>query len=453
MQKAVQSTLDFGNKMKEIDEKAEACAMAYDLFKKLQIEGETAPGEIARAKADLQNRLARLDDELNRYLAIEYGKKLENKVEYEKWLKSHQPFHWFVEFYGIVHRKGGFDVIIGNPPYLEIHEVDYILRNFVCLECAAIHAMCIERGSRLLHDQGCMSMIVPLSLTSTQRMEIVQKTLEKNRNSWYANYAWRPAKLFDTVNRALTIFIITHCLTNHTFTTNYQKWTSENREGLFDRLNYVETSRKRQACWVPKLGEKIETNILSKFLSLKTSVSNFTAKSLNRIYYRTTGGLYWKVFTDFAPDFNINGKKGHSSRETWFSISESRYIKPIISVLSSGTFWYWYTISSNLRDLNPYDIQNFPVPQSVLDDNELVKLGQYYLLDIVRNSTMLVRIQKQTGIAETQSFKIQESKPIIDEIDRVLAEHYGFTEEELDYIINYDIKYRMGKMSEQDLGD
>ncbi len=26
-----------------------------------------------------------------------------------------------------------------------------------------------------------------------------------------------------------------------------------------------------------------------------------------------------------------------------------------------------------------------------------------------------------------------------------LAEHYGFTQEKLDFIINYDIKYRMGK--------
>ena len=25
------------------------------------------------------------------------------------------------------------------------------------------------------------------------------------------------------------------------------------------------------------------------------------------------------------------------------------------------------------------------------------------------------------------------------------AEHYGLTEEELDFIINYDIKYRMGR--------
>ncbi|MFH1515159.1 MAG: hypothetical protein ABIG42_06840 [bacterium] len=39
---------------------------------------------------------------------------------------------------------------------------------------------------------------------------------------------------------------------------------------------------------------------------------------------------------------------------------------------------------------------------------------------------------------------ISKSERIIDEIDRVLAKHYGFTDEELDFIINYDIKYRMG---------
>jgi hypothetical protein len=32
---------------------------------------------------------------------------------------------------------------------------------------------------------------------------------------------------------------------------------------------------------------------------------------------------------------------------------------------------------------------------------------------------------------------------IIDEIDKVFAKHYGFTEKELDFIINYDIKYRI----------
>jgi hypothetical protein len=43
----------------------------------------------------------------------------------------------------------------------------------------------------------------------------------------------------------------------------------------------------------------------------------------------------------------------------------------------------------------------------------------------------------------------------------VLAKHYGFTDEELDFIpsrelragINYDIKYRMGQNAEKDDGD
>ena len=32
----------------------------------------------------------------------------------------------------------------------------------------------------------------------------------------------------------------------------------------------------------------------------------------------------------------------------------------------------------------------------------------------------------------------------------MLAQHYGFTDEELDFIINYDIKYRMGKQLEKE---
>jgi hypothetical protein len=66
---------------------------------------------------------------------------------------------------------------------------------------------------------------------------------------------------------------------------------------------------------------------------------------------------------------------------------------------------------------------------------------------------MLVREQKQTGRTETQSFKIQKSKPVITQIDRLLARHYGFTEEEMDFIINYDIKFRMGKDNEEDADD
>ena len=71
-------------------------------------------------------------------------------------------------------------------------------------------------------------------------------------------------------------------------------------------------------------------------------------------------------------------------------------------------------------------------------------LGTNYLRDLKRHSETLVRQQRQTGRTETQSFKVSKSKPIIDEIDTALAPYYRFTAEELDFIINYDIKYRLG---------
>ena len=37
------------------------------------------------------------------------------------------------------------------------------------------------------------------------------------------------------------------------------------------------------------------------------------------------------------------------------------------------------------------------------------------------------------------------SKAIIDEIDSSLAMYYGFADEQADFIINYDSKYRMGQ--------
>lgn len=49
-----------------------------------------------------------------------------------------------------------------------------------------------------------------------------------------------------------------------------------------------------------------------------------------------------------------------------------------------------------------------------------------------------------SGTVEFEEFRPKFAKPIIDEIDRLLAKHYGFTEEETNFIINYDLKFRMG---------
>jgi hypothetical protein len=82
---------------------------------------------------------------------------------------------------------------------------------------------------------------------------------------------------------------------------------------------------------------------------------------------------------------------------------------------------------------------------------ELTNLGKKLEKDYWKNSCFKNTSYRNAGEIVYQEFYAKKSKPIIDKIDRVLAQHYGFTDEELDFIINYDIKYRMG--SEEDNGE
>lgn len=46
--------------------------------------------------------------------------------------------------------------------------------------------------------------------------------------------------------------------------------------------------------------------------------------------------------------------------------------------------------------------------------------------------------------------KASRAKASIDEIDFVLGKLFGLTDAEVDFIINYDIKYRMGASDEEE---
>jgi len=64
--------------------------------------------------------------------------------------------------------------------------------------------------------------------------------------------------------------------------------------------------------------------------------------------------------------------------------------------------------------------------------------------DINKNSTIITNNYKKFGKLQIQSFQPRKSKAIIDEIDVELGQFYGLSAAELDFILNFDIKYRMG---------
>ncbi|MGH8477908.1 MAG: Eco57I restriction-modification methylase domain-containing protein [Methylococcales bacterium] len=90
------------------------------------------------------------------------------RANFSEWRKSHQPFHWFAEFYGVM-REGGFDVVIGNPPYVQIRQLNNFKEGeFVTFACGNIYTLVIERCLQIISLTGKQGLIVPVSSISTE---------------------------------------------------------------------------------------------------------------------------------------------------------------------------------------------------------------------------------------------------------------------------------------------
>ena len=115
-------------------------------------------------------------------------------------------------------------------------------------------------------------------------------------------------------------------------------------------------------------------------------------------------------------------------------------------MLNSTSFYYYYMLTSYCRNLTSANIFSYKYEGGRGDIPEKLKLlGKKLSQDVKSRSKIRVEQLKSGGVRKVEIFsEYKKSQPIIDEIDKVLAKHYGFTEEELDFIINYDIKYRMG---------
>ena len=57
---------------------------------------------------------------------------------------------------------------------------------------------------------------------------------------------------------------------------------------------------------------------------------------------------------------------------------------------------------------------------------------------------------KQGHVIEYDEMKASQTKETIDQTDLALGRLYGLTDVEIDFIINYDIKYRMGSITEEE---
>ncbi len=443
-------TLDFDNQLPKIEEQCEIVAGAFKRYKEIQLSYGDDFKEFKKAKGELNKRLKELNHELNQLLH-----KQASVLKYDNWLQTHQPFHWFAEFYEIVQGNGGFDVIIGNPPYVVYTSANspYKLKDYDTLTCANLYAYCAERSFNIMHSQGRFGMIIPNSSISADKLSPLQKIFVKDKTTWISNYSWRPAKLFEGANMLLAIVLSVKDNEKAIRTSVYYKWYNDYREVLFETISYNDATKILQTGTIPKIPSNQYYSIIDKLKKKsgnKRLIDFFRSQPTKHKFYYFRAVLYWVKILENEPVFREDGVQTTTGEMKSVYVDSEELKYALISLLSSSLFFVHYITWSSCQVINSRDFElpfdfNSLAPEL---KSQLVKLGKKVQKDLQENSVVQVRNYAAKGRSftmEKQYFYIKKSKSIIDEIDTVLAKYYGFTNEELDFIINYDIKNRLGK--------
>ena len=363
-----------------------------------------------------------------------------------------QFFLWHTWFHDVFSRplKEGFDIVIGNPPYgakydnetKRYYKNTYVTANSIRgLQKGSLdtYTLFIELGYNLLRRDGSFAYIVPISLTSSDSLTGVHRILMGNCDTIHiSSYAVRPKPVFENavVNTSILLFQKTGTPCQHLYSTKMHRRGNEfDLQKLIDNLQFVDVKGQTLYGRIPKIGSEIEKNILNKLFKQK-KLSTLVKTSGSPIIYRFAGGRYFKVVTNYS-----NG----SSAERTIFFANKKIADAVGCILSSNlSFWFYQIFSDNLN-WKTYEIENFTLPQLSAENVEyLDKLYSRYLADIEAKANVRTTSGESTyNVDSFKEYKIVHSKTIIDEIDDYICPLYGLTQEETDFIKNYELEFRL----------
>lgn len=330
----------------------------------------------------------------------------------------------FILDYKKIHNK--FNYIVGNPPYVEYGK--YPKHKELYTNYGNLYADTLVNSLNLLHKDGSLGLILPLSYVSTSRMgKLREFVTNKCEKQILLNFADRPDCLFVGAHQKISILIAKRgdgaC---KTFSSTYKHWYKNERQELLNGREIFEVKGNNKL-YIPKIGNKLEYSIYKKISSLfKSNVLSVQSDGGKDVFLNMRACFWIKAFS-FNPG---------SNEYKQFKYQEE-FLPFILCVLNSSLFWLYWTIVSDCWHITNKDLEGFSVPEEFSNDKTVKKLAK--LLE-----NRLEKTKKYIGTKQTAyEYKHKLCKVEIDEIDDYLATIYQLSPEELDYVKNFALKYRI----------
>lgn len=323
-----------------------------------------------------------------------------------------------------------YDIIIGNPPYVEDSKSDSV----PSVKYGNIYANVLDNAAKQLNEGGVIGFIIPLSYVSTPRMKRIRDELYGSVPIQYIlSYSDRPDCLFMSVHQKLCILFGRNSNTNKTiYTANYRYWYKEERYNLFNSTEIVENNYYVDD-YIPKLGTKTDISIYNKIQAKEHSLMNLIENGGEPIYLNMRAAFWIKAF--------LNPHIGSEYKE--FKCLDSNYKNFCMCLLNSSLFWWFWICISDCWHITRKELIAFKVPRKIEFD-ELNRLAQ-------RLEERLEETKLYVGTKQTEyEYKHKKCTSVIHEIDDVINAMYGLSEEESLYIKNFSYSYRIGGGTENE---
>ncbi|MDR1009849.1 MAG: hypothetical protein LBM04_01735 [Opitutaceae bacterium] len=423
---AFATELDLTNQRAAIEEKCEMTARAFTRYKQIQLSGgnDERHDAFKQAKDDLNARLRALNDELNHLLCKN------SSLSYEKWLETHQPFHWFSEFYEILQGRGGFDIIIGNPPYVRASAINY-LPPTPEFSCGDLYGFVTRRALQLLNENSRFGFIVMHSLAFSKNFKDVRALLKAHAaNAWVSFYGRIPAGLFSGDVRVRNcIFLLEKQKSTktgkHFYTTRLHRWFGEGRKQLISKLKYTPFAFDGV---IPMFNDTALANYFTTAKGIPLEM-NETRTSKHKLYFKQSAYNWIAVSPAPAPCFDGRSKKIPQSKVSSFSLNSEDTKQLALLFLNGKVFFsHWLTFGDEF-DVTKDDIVSFKVPFekiSAKDKALLLSLAAQFENEL--ESTVQFKLNAGKNVGTYNTSKLWH---ITDQSDRIFLKYQCENPEEV----------------------
>ena len=423
-------------------------------------EYKRAEGEEAR---ELKEKINGLDEKIKKLLDANFYLKFRAKgikINKENFLQF-KPFHWGFEFYEVIdptkpEEERGFNIIIGNPPYVELNKVGY---GHLLTKSKNLYDEFMRISiKKLLYSDGMFGFIHANSAYCQPKYKALRSFLKENTDDLtIINFAIRPQPVFKGVMQRTAITICRKDISGakSVKTSRYIRLTEENRNKILSEPPIYDCS---EFAWdfedfIPKIGNKFDYQIFKKVVNCEKSLGDIlNGKKGVSLFYHDSGESYWTKLLTYEPKGIREGKEVRASQ--WFEIKVNRGYADFVTCAINSTlfYWFWLTIS-DCRHLTQEVLKQFPIPSVETISPDILKQLKGYSQKLMKcHKENSYFVEKRKGYKSLE-FKVNRCKKLINEIDRVIGEIYGLTDEEVGYLIGYDLEMRTEKDWNMNKGD